>query len=348
MIFKQFGGKISNEEKTRFSSSENWNGEKFINLETTTIDIGLRKMPRLLYKQFFENKGRIPKQTLPILPFDKNAFLAPSETAKCIWYGHSVVLLRIQHQTLLIDPMFGPNAAPISPVATERFSSHTLALIDALPEIDLLLLTHDHYDHLDYDSIQKLLPKVKQYYVALGCARHLITWGVDPEKIKEFDWWDDSDFNTIHITFTPTRHFSGRGLTDRAKSLWGGWVFKTATENIYFTGDGGYGAHFKTIGDRLGPFDFAFVECGQYNQNWHLIHMFPEEAIQAAKDAHIKIAMPVHWAGFALAQHTWKAPIEGFTDAAKKQDLPIRTPLLGELFTISSTTNQQSWWENYG
>ena len=346
-MFKQFGGKISKEEKVRFSTSKNWDGEKFINLEETIMDIGLRKMPKLLYKQFFENKGRIPKQNLPIISFDKATFLAPSNDAKFIWYGHSIILLRINNKTILIDPMFGPNAAPISPVATKRFSSNTLSIINDLPEIDLLLLTHDHYDHLDYDSIQKLLPKVKEYYVALGCARHLTTWGIDANKIQEFDWWDNKFFNDIQITFTPTRHFSGRGLSDRAKSLWGGWVLKTATENIYFTGDGGYGTHFKTVGDKLGPFDFAFVECGQYNQNWHLIHMYPEEAIEAALDARMKKIMPVHWAGFALAQHTWKAPVEGFTAEAKKQKIIISTPKLGELFTIKSDLNTQNWWEDY-
>ena len=346
-MFKQFGGKISKEEKVRFSTSKNWDGEKFINLEETVMDIGLRKMPKLLYKQFFENKGRIPKQNLPIISFDKATFLAPSDDAKFIWYGHSVILLRINNKNILIDPMFGPNAAPISPVATKRFSSNTLAIINDLPEIDLLLLTHDHYDHLDYDSIQKLLPKVKQYYVALGSARHLITWEVDSSKIKEFDWWDNSLFNDLQITFTPTRHFSGRGLTDRAKSLWGGWVLKTATENIYFTGDGGYGTHFKNVGDKLGPFDFAFVECGQYNQNWHLIHMFPEEAIQAAKDAKVKKIMPVHWSGFALAQHTWKEPVEEFLNEAKKQNVLVSTPKLGEPFTIKSSLSNQNWWKNY-
>lgn len=343
---KQFGGKISKEEKMRFSKSKNWDGEKFINLEKTTMDIGIRKMPKLLYKQFFEHKGRTPKQNLPIIPFDKEAFLASSALSKFIWYGHSAILFRMNNKTILVDPMFGQYAAPF-PVATKRFSSNTLALIDDLPEIDLLLLTHDHYDHLDYHSIQKLLPKVKEYYVALGCARHLTTWGVDAKKIQEFDWWEEQYFNDIHITFTPARHFSGRGLTDRAKSLWGGWVFKTASENIYFTGDGGYGTHFKAVGDLLGPFDFAFVECGQYNQDWHLIHMFPEEAIQAAKEAKVTKIMPVHWGGFSLAQHLWKEPVEGFIAEAKKENIVFSTPQLGELFTTKSNLSSQNWWEAY-
>ena len=179
---------------------------------------------------------------------------------KFIWYGHSVVLLRVANKTILIDPMFGTNAVPISPFPIKRFSDNTLDFIKTFPQIDLVLLTHDHYDHLDLESIELFTPKVKEYYVALGCSRHLEKWGITKGKIKEFDWWDRSNFEGIDITFTPTRHFSGRGLTDRAKCLWGGWVLQTAQENIYFSGDSGYGTHFKEVGARLGPFDFAFME----------------------------------------------------------------------------------------
>jgi L-ascorbate metabolism protein UlaG (beta-lactamase superfamily) len=190
-----------------------------------------------------------------------------------------------------------------------------------------------------------LIPKVSQYYVALGTARHLIDWGVDEDKITEFDWWDNDSFADISITFTPSRHFSGRGLTDRAKSLWGGWVFKTNTESIYWSGDGGYGDHFKEVGSRLGPFDFGMMECGQYNENWHQIHMYPEEAVQAALYAGVKKAMPVHWAGFALAQHHWKDPIERFTAEAKLEGLEILTPRIGEQFSYTAQ-DKGRWWES--
>ena len=171
--------------------------------------------------------------------------------------------MRMNEQTLLIDPMLGGNTTPIAPIANKRFSENTLQLIDGFPEIDLLLLTHDHYDHLDFDSIQKLKHKTQKYFVALGIKRHLVRWGVAPDLITEFDWWDNQSFENINITFTPTRHFSGRGLTDRNKSLWGGWAFENKNENIWFSGDGGYGQHFKEVGKRLGPFDFGFMECGQ-------------------------------------------------------------------------------------
>lgn len=339
---KQFGAKPTTEAKERYSKSSNWDGKRFVNLETTTMDISFHSMPKLLYKQFFESKGRMPATPIPVAAFDKEAFLAPSDTIKFIWYGHSAVLIRWHGKTVLMDPMLGPNASPIAPFATKRFSENVLDCIDDFPQIDLLLMTHDHYDHLDLASIRKLKEKTSKWFVALGVGRHLESWGINAADIQEFDWWDEADFGDIHFTFTPSRHFSGRGVTDRAKSLWGGWAMRTATENIYWSGDGGYGAHFKEVGEKLGPFDFGFIECGQYNEQWHLIHMYPEEAVQAAKDAGVARALPVHWAGFALAQHHWKDPIERFVAEATKQQLPVSTPTIGQLATTASATSD--WW----
>lgn len=341
---KQFGAKAIKELTGRYGKSKNWDGKKFVNLEETKMDMSLLTLPKLLYKQFCQREGRAPKKSLPILPFNKKEFLAAPGKMKFVWYGHSVLLMRLNNKTILIDPMLGSNAAPVAPFAIKRFSVNTLDIIDELPPIDLLLLTHDHYDHLDYDSIQKLKPKVKQYYVALGTARHLIKWGVAAEAIEEFDWWQQQTFNDIQITFTPSRHFSGRGLTDRAKSLWGGWAFKTAKENIYFSGDGGYGTHFTTVGEKLGPFDFGFMECGQYNAYWHQIHMYPEEAVQAAIDAKVKHIMPVHWAGFPLSLHTWQEPVNRFTEAAEKKMIPFVVPQLGELISTDALTEKPRWW----
>lgn len=343
IMSKQFGGKVTKKLKDRYEKSPNWVDGKFMNLEETTMDISFLNMPKLLYRQVFDKAGREPKKDLPILPFDKEKFLEPSDEAKFIWYGHSVALMRINGLTILMDPMLGPNASPIAPFSTKRFSKRSLDLIGAFPEIDLMLMTHDHYDHLDLASISRLQHKVKKCFVAIGVGRHLEYWGWDANKIQEFDWWKNAKFENIEITFTPNRHFSGRGLTDRAKSLWGGWVFKTEKENIYWSGDGGYGKHFKEVGEKLGPFDIGFMECGQYNANWHLIHMYPEEAVQAAIDAGVKKAVAVHWAGFALAQHVWKDPITRFTEAAEGK-LDVNTPQIGELFNTSDVITDK-WWE---
>lgn len=340
----QFGGKATKELIKQYEQSPNWEDGKFQNLEATSMDISLYKIPGLIYQQLTNRAAREPNAPLPVVSFDSAHFLAPAPTSKFIWYGHSALLLRINERNILIDPMLGPNASPIAPITTRRFSENTLDLIDDFPDIDLLLMTHDHYDHLDYASIQKLAPKTKQYFIALGVKRHLVHWGIDPGLITEFDWWEQQELHDIRITFTPTRHFSGRGLTDRAKSLWGGWAFKTAQEHIWFSGDGGYGEHFKEVGQRLGPFDFAFMECGQYNENWRLLHLYPEESIQAAKDAGAKKIMPVHWCGFALAPHAWKDPIERFVQAAITKGMPFTLPELGKVYNFEETQAKQ-WWE---
>lgn len=341
---KQFGGKATKQDIARYGHSSNWDGKQFVNLEQTSIDVSFQTIPKLLYKQFCKEKGREPGTNLAIRPFEKEDFLAPSTQSKFIWYGHSVLLMRMNGKTLLIDPMFGPDAAPISPFSVKRFTENTLDLIDGFPQIDLLLMTHDHYDHLDYESIRRLKPKVKKYFVALGVARHLIKWGIPEEDITEFDWWDDQVFSDINITFTPSRHFSGRGISDRSKSLWGGWVFKTQTENIWFSGDGGYGLHFKEIGERLGPFDFAFLECGQYNPLWHQIHMYPEECIQAAIDAGAKKIMPVHWSAFSLAHHPWIEPVERFIAEGTLRQINCSVPALGQLVIFGNEPEMNPWW----
>lgn len=340
----QFGGKITEELEKQYEQSENWQDGKFQNLEKTEMAPEITKLPGLIYKHL-TSSGQNPEENIAILPFDKKEFLAPSDKSKIIWYGHSVVLMRINGKTLLIDPMMGPDTTPITPIINQRFTEDSLSIIDRFPDIDCILLSHDHYDHLDYKSIMKLKDKAKKYYVALGIKRHLVRWGVDPDLIIEFDWWDSKILEDVNITFTPTRHFSGRGITDRFKSLWGGWVFKTQEENIWFSGDSGYGEHFKIIGNRLGPFDFAMMECGQYSADWPLIHMFPEESIKAALDAKVRKAMPVHWAGFALSyEHTWQEPGDDFVKLAKKGNLDYLLPKMGQIFTYSET-HQQKWWK---
>jgi L-ascorbate metabolism protein UlaG (beta-lactamase superfamily) len=344
-LFKQFGGKVTPELKKKYAQSPQWKRKKFYNLQKTGVDIKPWHLPRLIYRQLFDKKGRIPDNPLPITPFDKVAFLAPSDKVKFVWFGHSVVLIRMQGQTILIDPMFGPNAAPVAPFAVARFSENTLSIIDQLPQIDLMLLTHDHYDHLDLDSMEKLMPKIKKYYVALGAARHLQKWGVAGEDISEFDWWHEKEIEGIKITYTPTRHASGRAIADQSCCLWGGWSIQSAKNKVWFSGDGGYGDHFREIGERLGPFDFGFMECGQYNELWHNIHLYPEESVQAATDAQVKKIMPVHWAGFALAMHHWKEPIERFTTEADKKRQSYIVPQLGEI--VSDFTKKYSaWWVN--
>lgn len=344
---KQFGGKITEEELKRYQQSTNWRNGSFQNLEETSMDLGLAKIPSVIYKQIKGPAEGQPARPIPVEDFDKEAFLDDSNGANFIWYGHSVLLIRLNGKTVLIDPMLGPDASPIAPFKTKRFSKDTLDLIDQFPEIDFLLMTHDHYDHLDLASINKLKSKTKKYLVALGVKRHLKAWDIDPEKVVEFDWWDSRTEEGIEFHFTPSRHFSGRGLNDRAKCLWGGWVLKSANQSIWFSGDGGYGKHFQEIGKRLGPFDIGFMECGQYSEDWALIHMFPHEAVQAAIDGGAKTAVPVHWGGFKLTYaHSWFEPAKIFREKGNEFGLKILTPRIGELFSPDSESTDE-WWEKY-
>ncbi|WP_421978809.1 MBL fold metallo-hydrolase [Roseivirga seohaensis] len=340
----QFGGKITQAHKARYAQSKQWDGKKFVNETLTEMDMSFGSMIGLIKEQFTGSHLRKPKQPIPIIPFDKATWKSEPEKPKFVWYGHSVVLLQLDGKNILIDPMLGRDTSPIAPFKTKRFSENTLAIIDQLPQLDAILLTHDHYDHLDLASIKKLKSKVDTWFVALGVARHLEAWGISSNQITEFDWWDNLEFEGISITFTPSRHFSGRGLTDRAKSLWGGWVFKTSTHSIYWTGDSGESNVFKTVGEKLGPFDWAFVECGQYNERWHAIHMFPEEAVQAALDSKSNIMIPVHWAGFPLSLHTWKDPIERCMAEAKIKAQKTCTPQIGQIVIMKEETTSE-WWK---
>ncbi len=340
---KQFGGKLTKHWLAEYQSSPQWKNGLFQNQMPTKTAMQWRKFPGVICRQIKGHKEGSPKQPLKIQPFDAEAFLQSSEEVKFIWYGHSVILMRWKGKTILIDPMLGDDASPIAPKKTKRFSENTLKLIDDLPEIDMMLLSHDHYDHLDLGSIEKLKSKTKQYFVSLGVKRHLVSWGIAAETITEFDWWQTQPFENIIITFTPTRHFSGRGLSSLSKCLWGGWALTSPKERIWFSGDSGYGDHFKEIGNKLGPFDLGFMECGQYNDDWPQIHMFPNESVQAAIDAGVKRAMPVHWGGFNLSyQHGWREPAEEFIQNASHQSLPVLTPRLGEIFTQKTTSGP--WW----
>lgn len=342
----QFGAGLTEELKQRYTRSPQWDGKAFVNATETTMDINPRTMPGLIREQFRNTGVRKPEQPIPIIPFESNWQDLSPELPAFVWYGHSVCLLRIEGKWFLIDPMLGPDAAPIAPFSSKRFSEHSLEVIDQLPPLEAVLMTHDHYDHLDYASMKQLIPKVNRFVTSLGVARHLEAWGMPAEQITELDWWEETEVAGIRITSTPARHFSGRGPTDRGHGFWGGFTFKSQAHHLYWSGDGGYESHFEEVGKRLGPFDWGFMECGQYNHRWHPIHMYPEESVQAALDAGVKRAIPVHWAGFTLSLHPWKEPVERFTKAAQEAELNFCCPPLGQMVILGEETAVASdWWQ---
>lgn len=341
----QFGGKLSKDEKIRLKKSEQWKKGKFQNQSKTTMDMGLTSLPGFIQESVKGRKSRNPIKEIPIAPFNARAF-EKDGMPKFIWYGHSVLLFQINNKNLLIDPMFGSDASPVGPLRTKRFSKDTLTIIKSLPPIDAVLLTHDHYDHLDFESIRILKQIVPRFLVPLGVGRHLEHWGVENNRINEFDWWQESQLFDLDVIFTPSRHFSGRGAFDSAKSLWGGWVIKSSKHKIYWSGDGGYDDHFKLVGERFGPFDWGFMECGQYNERWHQIHMYPKEAVQAALDAKVKLAIPVHWGAFSLALHHWTDPITRFVSDADQKQQAYLCPRPGVIVEMGKTTSE-TWWEPF-
>ncbi|WP_066218324.1 MBL fold metallo-hydrolase [Formosa haliotis] len=342
----EFGGKQPAENEKKFALTKHYKEGRFINLGNVDMKIGLKDYGKSLLGYFNPPKGAVPNKPILTESISKSDLENYSGETRLFWFGHSTFLLQIQSKNILIDPMFGDVPSPIEFLGTKRFSDHLPIDIDSLPTIDAVLISHDHYDHLDYGSIIKLKGKVNRFYTPLGVGAHLESWGVKAEKIIELDWWEHRMFSDLQFVCTPAQHFSGRGLTDKGKTLWSSWVIKSDTETIFFSGDSGYGPHFKDIGEKFGPFDFAMMECGQYNTLWHEIHMYPEETAQAALDVKAKRMMPIHWGAFKLAMHGWNEPVERLEKVAKLEHLNMVIPKIGEPILVNATTQpSERWWE---
>ena len=216
-----------------------------------------------------------------------------------------------------------------------------------LPEIEGVVISHNHYDHLDYGSIKKLKDSVQTFIVPLGISSTLESWGIAPRKVIELDWWESVSLSGVEFISTPSQHFSGRGVFDTDKTLWSSWVIRTSNESIYFSGDSGYFSGFKDIGDKYGPFDYAFMECGAYNKAWKDVHMMPEETVQAFKDVNGKVLVPIHNGTFDLSTHAWFEPLERVSELALKDNLTLLTPVMGEVVTHPPKMRLENplWWK---
>jgi L-ascorbate metabolism protein UlaG (beta-lactamase superfamily) len=340
----QFGGEPNNESLAKMQLSPNYNGNgTFNNLELTLASTGMKLST--IPKFFTNGDNKVPEKELPQKKLSKTFFDNEPQQPRITWFGHSALFVEMDGMNIFIDPMLGEVPAPHPFLGNSRFNKKLPISIENLPEIDLVLISHDHYDHLDYGSIQQLKDKVKQFYVPLGIKAHLTEWGVSEEKIKEFDWWEMATINGIEFVSTPARHFSGRGFT-RNNTLWSSWVIKSENSSIFFSGDSGYGKHFKEIGEKYGPFDFSMMECGQYNEQWAHIHMTPEETIQASIDVQSKLMMPIHWGAFKLALHSWDDPIIRATNKAKELNTNITIPKIGESIILNEEFPTEKWWIN--
>lgn len=257
--------------------------------------------------------------------------------------GHSSILIWLNGHFWLTDPVFSKRASPFQFMGPKRFHAPPLS-IEELPEIRGVILSHNHYDHLDKHTIQALHEKVEHFYMPLGIGADLMKWGVPGQKITELDWWQTAQAEGVELTATPTQHFSGRSITDRDKTLWASWAIKSPEHNIYFSGDSGYFDGFKEIGDRLGPFDITLMETGAYSQLWHGVHMLPEETLQAHRDVKGEHLLPIHNGTFDLSLHPWYEPFEEILKLAEQNHIPLLTPEMGQMVAINEPVADKKWW----
>jgi L-ascorbate metabolism protein UlaG (beta-lactamase superfamily) len=337
-----FGKLPKGERLTRVQASPNYKGGKFVNIEhTPDFAPGISMIDAA---RSFINKpsNTEPNASIPSVQTDLKK-LDPSK-AQVVWFGHASYLLQIDGFRILVDPVFSGNASPVSFFVKSFKGANDYQVAD-MPEIDLLLLTHDHYDHLDYETILKLKGKFKRVATSLGVGAHLNHWGIPNTQIIELDWQEEVDLlNGFKLMALPARHFSGRLFT-RAQSLWSSFKLTTPNHKLYLGGDSGYGSHFKEIGEKHGPFDLAILECGQYNDMWPFLHMMPEQVVTAAKELKAEVFMPIHWAKFALALHAWNEPVQRVMAEAKGQKQGITIPRIGEPVVLNSYYPDSILWD---
>jgi L-ascorbate metabolism protein UlaG (beta-lactamase superfamily) len=343
-----FGGNPTKEQKEMYQNLNNYANGKFVNEYPAGLTTNSSDASSTNEYSASEAKNRSPTGPIPVSAIDRNKI--KSENDSLTWLGHSAFLLSIDNKKLLIDPMLSPVASPVSFVGIKRYEYSEdimLHLIDDMPSIDAVFITHDHYDHLDYQSIVKLNSKTSHFFVPLGVSAHLVRWGVPKEKITELNWWEETEYQGLTVALTPTRHFSGRDPFNIDTALWGGWVIQGNRTRIYTSGDGGYGTHFKEIGNKYGPFDITLIEGAQYDRNWPDIHMLPEQAVQANIDVNGETMMLMHWGAFTLANHGWNEPLERALKEANEREVNLIAPQIGETVLLDSDLQMPptSWWD---
>jgi L-ascorbate metabolism protein UlaG (beta-lactamase superfamily) len=299
---------------------------------------------RLYRFVFGKDKDSIPAQPIPSQKTDLMN-LDPSENT-IVWMGHSSYFMQLEGSTFLIDPVFSTNASPV-PMTNTAFEGSNIYTAEDIPEIDYLLITHDHWDHLDFPTIDALKDKIHEVITPLGVGSYFEQWGFDSDMIHEGDWFSSFEQQNLAIHIMPAQHFSGR-LLERNRTLWGSFAIITKQHKIYFGGDSGYGPHFKQIAEELGNFDVAILEDGQYNDDWPYIHMTPEETVQAAKGLGTKAVLPSHNSKFKLSHHTWYEPLERVYQASQNQPFKLMTPLIGQQVNIDEPGQEfKAWWREY-
>ncbi|NQY93942.1 MAG: MBL fold metallo-hydrolase [Campylobacteraceae bacterium] len=292
------------------------------------------------------NKAKVSfptdKHAIPVIKL-KTKDLEDMKNNSVIRLGHSSLVLKLENELYLTDPVFSNRASPFSWFGPKRFHQPPLSAQD-LPKIKAVIISHNHYDHLDSECITTIKDKVERFYVPLGVSSYLIKYGVEKDKIVELDWWQSFEANGISFTATPAQHFSGRSMFDFDKSLWCSWVIKTPNVNLFFSGDTGYFDGFKEIGDKYGPFDMTFVEAGAYNKRWMDVHMMPEQTVNAHTDLQGKVLFPIHNGTFDLSLHSWYEPFDRIYKLSINKDISSVFPKMGENIDILGSYKTNKWW----
>lgn len=293
------------------------------------------------WKFLFGDKSALfpPK---PIPSVKTNLRDLPPDLDCAVWMGHSTIYLQLAGKKILLDPVFSSYASPVFFV-NKAFEGSNIYTADDFPELDALAITHDHWDHLDYPSVMALKPKIKTVLCPLGVGEYFEQWGFDVDKIIEEDWDAEIELSRhLKVYILTNQHFSGRMLKQNPTE-WCSYAFVTSRRKIYCSGDGGYGSHFKKIGETFGKFDFAFMENGQYNKAWHAIHLLPNETADASEDIHAQNVIPIHSGKFALARHSWNEPYKDLTAESFGRSYRLLTPKIGELIDFTRQQTFSAW-----
>ncbi|HSW20488.1 MAG TPA: MBL fold metallo-hydrolase [Ramlibacter sp.] len=342
----QFGAPMAGARLARAMANPQYREGRFTNLEpeapsspTALVDYVVR--------QYSGDEVREPPSPVPVLSVNKAALAAaPAPSGlRAFWIGHASSYVEIDGLRVLLDPVFSERVSPL-PVGPRRFHAPPIALAD-LPPIDAVIISHDHYDHLDMETVRHLAKRGSRFFVPLGVGAHLERWGVPAGQIEEMEWWQQRTLGSVQIVSTPTRHYSGRGPSNRSSTLWSSWSVVGPQHRFFYSGDTGYSQHFRDIGAKLGPFDMAFVKIGAYGPGaaWTDIHMPPEQAVQVHREVRAKRMFPVHWSTFNLAYHDWDEPIRRAVAEATRTGVELVTPRLGEWVDADREFKSTRWWE---
>jgi L-ascorbate metabolism protein UlaG (beta-lactamase superfamily) len=338
-----FGKEPDGPRLERIKKSPNYKDGSFVNQTDTPVSAPNTNYFEMMFQFIFKNKNVAPDFVLPSVK--TNLKTEPSAKPTITYFGHSAYMIQINGKNILMDPVLSERISPVQWAGSKNYpGTHVFELKD-LPTIHFIVLSHDHYDHMDYETLKEFAGKPTKFIVPLGVGAHLEYWGISTANISELDWGDTNTLGGgLSITATPARHFSGRSFS-RGKSLWASYVLMTPETRIFMGGDSGYEKHFAAIGQKYGPFDLAILECGQYNEMWPFIHMMPEQTAQAGIDLGAKVVWPVHWGKFTLALHPWNESILRMSKRAEELRLRLTTPMIGEQIVIPSKFPNQNWWE---